>query len=170
MIRIDESTFVYNKETQCDLSATLDTVVPAETIDLTASLAYHCLPSNLRDYYNGYTSNLNTVIKIKPLTFELYPEGSTDQVLTGDTLEYVINITMPEVTTTLDVNYEIPTISSNARGKRSLRYGIMTRKLPQKPNSPPFTSRIILPLSLDFPFNFKRLDCFLLYRKTAVGF
>ncbi len=120
-IEIEAGTFMYGEEIKCDVKTTLNIVVPSERIELTSTLTYHCLPTIYQHEYNGYTSQSANEIFIKELRMQLSANGSTSQVLCGDELEYNVRIVLPEVTTNLRVVYEIPTIASNARGKRSLR-------------------------------------------------
>ena len=113
---------MYDEEIRCDVRATLHIVVPSQKIDLTSTLAYHCLPTADQHQYEGYTEQGRNEIFVKELSMQLSANGSTSQVLCGDVLQYNVRVVLPEVTTSLRIVYEIPTIASNARGKRSIRF------------------------------------------------
>lgn len=118
-LKVQKTLFFFNEQLKCNVTTTLNTVVPSQTIQLQANLVYHCLPTNLQHHYGSYSSRDEVDVKIKPLSMKLYSSGSVSQVLTGDILEFNTKITLPEVTTKLKVEYRIPTIASNARGRRS---------------------------------------------------
>ncbi|XP_028390926.1 uncharacterized protein LOC114515809 [Dendronephthya gigantea] len=118
---VQSGTFVYGEEIRCDLKTTLNTVTPAQKIKLSPRLSYHCLPTANQNEYEGYTSRDKSEIFIKELSMQLTANGDTSNVLCNDVLEYNLRIVLPEVTTNLRVEYKIPTIASNARGKRSTR-------------------------------------------------
>ena len=113
---------MYDEEIRCDVKTTVYTVVPSQKIELISSLVYHCLPTANQREYEGYMEQGRNEILIKELSMQLSASGSTSQVLCGDVLEYNVRIVLPEVTTNLRIEYEIPTIASNARGKRSVRF------------------------------------------------
>ena len=120
-IEIQSGTLMYGEEIKCDVKTTLNIVAPSQMIKLTSSLTYHCLPTANQHEYEEYTSQGGNEILIKELSMEFSASGSTSQVLCGDILEYNLTIVLPEVRTSLRVDYKIPTIASNARGKRSIR-------------------------------------------------
>lgn len=113
---------MYDEEIRCDVKTTVHTVVPSQRIELTASLVYHCLPTANQHEYEEYTEQERNEILIKELSMQLSANGSTSQVLCGDVLQYNVRIVLPEVTTNLRIEYEMATIASNARGKRSVRF------------------------------------------------
>ena len=119
---IETGTFMFNEEIRCDVKTTLNTVVPSQKIKLTSALTYHCLPVANQNEYEGYSAQDENEILIKELTMQLSATGSTSEVLCGDVLNFTVRISLPEVTTNLRIEYEIPTIASNARGKRSIRF------------------------------------------------
>lgn len=121
-IEVETGTFMYDEEIRCDVKATLHIVVPSQKIDLTSTLAYHSLPTAHQHQYERYTEQGGNEIFIKELSMQLSANGSTSQVLCGDVLQYNVRVVLPEVTTSLRIVYEIPTIGSDARGRRSIRF------------------------------------------------
>lgn len=117
-IEVKTGTFMYGEEINCQVKTTLNIVVPSQRIDLTSFLTYHCLPTASQNEYDGYTSKGVNEVFIKELSMQLSVNRSTSEVLCEDVLEYSVRIVLPEVTTNLRVEFEIPTIASSARGKR----------------------------------------------------
>jgi hypothetical protein len=120
-IEIQSGTFNFGEEIKCDVKTTLNIVVPSQIIELRSTLTYHCLPTAHQHEYEEYNSQDRNEIHVKELSMHFSATGSTSQVLCGDILEYNMRIILPEVTTSLRVDYKIPTIPSNARGRRSMR-------------------------------------------------
>ena len=118
---VQSRTFIYDEEIKCDLKTTLNSVTPSQKIELLSDLSYHCLPTADQNEYQGYTSREKNGIFIKELSMQLTANGDTSEVLCNDVLEYNLRVVLPEVTTNLRVEYKIPTIASDARGKRSTR-------------------------------------------------